>query len=102
MTTLLYFEFPSEGPFGEAASAAYADLAADISGEDGLIWKVWTEQPETATAGGVYLFENAEAAARYVHKHTARLAGFGITDITAKEFVVNEALSETTRAVLRR
>lgn len=77
-------------------------LAADISAEGGLLWKVWTEQPEASTAGGVYLFEDAESAARYVEKHRARLAGFGITDITAKEFVVNEALSVTTRAVLRR
>ena len=102
MTTLLYFEFPSDGPYGQEAAAAYADLAADISVEDGLVWKVWTEQPETSTAGGVYLFEDAGSAARYVEKHTARLAGFGITGITAKEFTVNEALSDTTRAVLRR
>ncbi|MFK5636173.1 MULTISPECIES: monooxygenase [unclassified Ornithinimicrobium] len=102
MNTLLYFEFPSDGPYGQEAAVAYADLAADISVEDGLIWKVWTEQPETSTAGGVYLFEDPESAARYVEKHTARLAGFGITDITAKEFAVNEPLSETTRAALRR
>lgn len=102
MTTLLYFEFPSAGPFGPDASVAYADLAADISTEEGLIWKVWTEQEGTSTAGGVYLFEDAESAARYVAKHTERLAGFGITDITAKEFAVNDELSKTTRAVLRR
>lgn len=102
MSTLLYFEFPSDGPFGAEAAAAYADLAADISAEDGLVWKVWTEQPETSTAGGVYLFEDAGSAARYVAKHTERLAGFGITDITAKELTVNEDLSDTTRAVLRR
>jgi hypothetical protein len=102
MSTLLYFEFPSDGPFGQDAAAAYADLAADISAQDGLVWKVWTERPETSTAGGVYLFEDAESAARYVEKHTARLAGFGITDITAQEFAVNEQLSTTTRAVLGR
>ncbi|WP_122261632.1 monooxygenase [Ornithinimicrobium cerasi] len=102
MSTLLYFEFPSEGPFGQESAAAYAALAQDISVEDGLIWKVWTEHPETSTAGGVYLFEDAGSAARYVEKHTERLAGFGITDIVAKEFTVNEELSATTRAVLRR
>ena len=53
-------------------------------------------------AGGVYLFEDADSAAHYVEKHTERLAGFGITDITAKEFTVNEELSKTTRAVLQR
>lgn len=102
MTTLLYFEFPSDGPFGQEAATAYASLAADISTEEGLVWKVWTEQPETSRAGGVYLFEDAESATRYVEKHTERLAGFGITDITATEFTVNEDLSDTTRAVLRR
>ena len=102
MTTLLYFEFPSAGPFGQDASTAYADLAADISTEEGLIWKVWTEQPETSTAGGVYLFKDADSAARYVETHTQRLASFGITDITAKQFAVNEELSDTTQAVLRR
>ena len=102
MSTLLYFEFPSDGPFGPEAAAAYADLAADIADQEGLIWKVWTERPQTSTAGGVYLFEDADSAARYVEKHTERLAGFGITDITAQEFTVNEQLSTTTRAVLSR
>lgn len=101
MPRLLYFEFPSDGPYGAEAATAYADLAADITAEDGLLWKVWTENPDTATAGGVYLFADAGSASRYVAKHTERLAGFGITDITAKEFEVNEALSEITRATLQ-
>lgn len=102
MTRLVYFEFPSSGPFGEQAAAAYGDLAADISADEGLVWKVWTENPEAGTAGGVYLFEDAESAERYITKHTARLAGFGITDIIVKEFDVNRELSDTTHAPLRR
>lgn len=35
-----------------------------------------------------------------LEKHTKRLAGLGLTDITAKKFAVNEELSETTQAVL--
>ncbi len=98
---LLYFEFPSDGPYGDDAAGAYADLAADIAAEPGLLWKVWTEDPATATAGGVYLFIDEESATRYVEKHTRRLAGFGITGITAKAFTVNRPLSEVTHADLR-
>ncbi|AGF71368.1 monooxygenase [Corynebacterium halotolerans] len=102
MAQLLFFEFPFTGPFGAEAETAYAGLATDIAGENGLIWKVWTEAPERGVAGGVYLFEDAESAAAYVDKHTGRLAGFGITDITAKSYEVNEKLSLTDHAVLRR
>lgn len=102
MAQLLFFEFPSDGPFGAEAEAAYADLAADIAEERGLIWKVWTEAPERKVAGGVYLFEDKSSANAYVEKHTGRLAGFGITGITAKSFQVNEKLSLTDHAVLQR
>lgn len=100
MTTLLYVEFSSDGPFGTDAATAYADLAADIAAQEGLIWKVWTESPEDRKAGGAYLFADEESATRYVKKHTARLGSFGITDATMKMFQVNRELSETTRAVL--
>lgn len=100
MAYLLYIEFPSEGPFGSEAATAYADLAADIAAEDSLIWKLWTENAETATAGGVYLFTAEASADRYLAKHTKRLAGFGITEVTAKGFDVNLELSTTTRAYL--
>lgn len=102
MAQLLVFEFPSTGPFGTEAEAAYADLAADIAGQEGLIWKVWTEDPQRQVAGGVYLFTDAASAAAYVEKHTARLAGFGITDITATSYQVNEGLSRIDHAVLER
>lgn len=102
MAQLLVFEFPSTGPFGTAAEEAYADLAADIASEKGLIWKVWTEAPERNVAGGVYLFADADSANAYVEKHTERLAGFGITDITATSYQVNEQLSLTDHAVLGR
>lgn len=102
MTKLLVFEFPSTGPLGADAEAAYAELAADIAGQDGLIWKVWTEDPQREVAGGVYLFADEASAQAYVEKHTARLAGFGITDITATSYEVNEGLSRIDHAVLER
>jgi hypothetical protein len=102
MAQLLVFEFPSTGPFGAEAETAYADLATDIAEEEGLIWKAWTEDPQRQVAGGVYLFADAATAAVYVEKHTARLAGFGITDITATSYEVNEGLSRMNHCVLER
>ena len=51
MATLLVFEFPMEGPWGDEMAAAFSGLAEDIAGETGLIWKVWTEAPERKTGG---------------------------------------------------
>lgn len=97
MTTLLVFEFPFTGPWGEEMAGALRGLAEDIAGEPGLIWKVWTEAPERSAAGGIYLFDNAEAARAYTAKHSARLQQFGISGIDVREFSVNEPLSLVTR-----
>lgn len=97
MATLLVFEFPSDGPYGDVAAEAYRELAEHIATEEGLRWKVWTENPSKKVAGGVYLFENEADAKRYTAFHTERLAGFGITDIDARSYDVNEALTAITR-----
>ena len=102
MPRLVYFEFPSPGPYAEDAASSYDELAADIATEDGLIWKVWTEEPEAAIAGGVYLFIDEDAASRYIRKHTQRLESFGITQIKTRSFDVNEPLSRITHATLAR
>ncbi len=98
--TLLQFDFPYDGPFGAAMTAAFDGLARDIAAEDGLIWKIWTENAATRRAGGVYLFRDADAAERYRAKHAARLAAFGVTGIVAHAFDVNGPLSAITRAPL--
>lgn len=97
MATLLVFEFPFSGPWGEEMANALHELAVDIAGEPGLIWKVWTEAPERGVAGGVYLFETEEASRTYMAKHSARLAQFGIKDIDVRSFAVNDTLSALTR-----
>ena len=98
--TLVQFDFPYAGPWGDEMTAAMGDLAQDIAGETGLVWKIWTENQETGRAGGIYVFETPEAAAAYTEKHSARLAAFGITGINAQSFGVNDALSAITRAPL--
>jgi hypothetical protein len=72
-------------------------LARSIAEEPGFLWKIWTENEATGEAGGIYAFADAGSAAAYVEKHSARLAGFGITGIRAKVFDVNPALSAITR-----
>ncbi|MFT3889630.1 MAG: monooxygenase [Arachnia sp.] len=99
MATILVFEFPSDGPFGTDAVAAYQGLAEHIAQEHGLVWKVWTEDAGRKVAGGVYLFDNAADAKRYTAFHTERLASFGITQIDARSFDVNDGLSAITRGL---
>ncbi len=97
---LVQFDFPFSGPFGAEMSAAMADLAQSIATEPGLLWKIWTENPETGEAGGVYLFADPASADAYIAKHTARLQAFGVSGIRARSFAVNEALSRIDRAPL--
>lgn len=98
MITYLQFEFPYDGPWGEAMAVHLDGLAHQIAAEDGLTWKIWTENPEAGRAGGIYQFRDEAAAERYRRKYVARLTGIGITDINTRCFEVNTALSRITRA----
>ena len=42
MPVLLQFDFPFEGPFGDAMAQALDGLARSIAAEPGLLWKIWT------------------------------------------------------------
>ena len=100
MSILLQVDFPYSGPWGDAMSEAMRDLAESIAKEPGLIWKIWTENPLTREAGGIYLFADRASAEAYLAMHTARLKSFGITPVNGKIFAVNEALSAIDRAPL--
>jgi hypothetical protein len=100
MATLVQFDFPMEGPWGEEMAAAFGDLARLIEATPGLRWKLWTENAGTQEAGGIYLFDDDASAAAYVVEHTARLEGFGVTGIRARTFHVNEPLSAITHGPL--
>jgi hypothetical protein len=97
VTTILQFDFPFEGPWGQEMAAALGGLAQDIAAEEGLLWKVWTENRDERRAGGIYLFRDADAAERYRSKHAARLEAFGIGGIAARRFDANAELSAITR-----
>ncbi|MBS0544336.1 MAG: monooxygenase [Proteobacteria bacterium] len=98
--TLLQIDFPFDGPWGEDMAAAMEALARDIAATPGLKWKIWTESRDKRRAGGIYLFEDAAAAARYRDIHVPRLESFGVRDIRALEFDVNETLGRIDRAPL--
>ena len=98
MLTALLFRFPFPGPWGKELTEAAKELARDIAGEHGLVWKIWLENRETGHAGGIYLFEDAASAERYRDKHERRLLAMGHTQITAHAFSVNSELSLGTMA----
>jgi len=94
---LLQIDFPFSGPWGAAMDEALRPLAEDIAGEPGLIWKIWTADEAGSTAGGIYLFADQTSLDRYLVKHLARLASFGITETRAKCFDASETLTRITR-----
>lgn len=97
MKTLLQIVFPFDGPFGHDMTEAMKDLAESIAHEPGLVWKVWTENADNREAGGIYLFEDETSALTYLDMHTRRLKEFGVPEVNAKVFTVNEALSTIDR-----
>ena len=97
MPVLLQIDFPFSGPYGAELAAAMNDLATSISREPGLLWKIWTENPQTREAGGIYLFQDRTSAEAYCTMHTERLRSFGITQARSRLFEVNAPLSKITR-----
>ncbi len=91
---LLQVDFPTSGPFKEAMSESYRELAEHIAKEEGLIWKIWTENQSENRAGGWYAFRDLENLQRYQAMHTKRLESFGVKDIRAVVLEANLPLSE--------
>ena len=86
-------DFPMEGPFKEEMTVAMKELAESIAEEEGLLWKIWTENEEKKRAGGWYAFKNESSLIRYRDMHVRRLASFGIEDIAQQIFDANVPLS---------
>ncbi|WP_414051453.1 monooxygenase [Macrococcus animalis] len=94
MAVILQVTFPYEGPFGDEMTNGFTELAQSINNEPGFKWKIWTEDAEANVAGGIYMFDSKENAAKYLNMHTERLASFGITGVEGKILNVNDALSK--------
>ncbi len=93
MKKLLQIDFPYSGPFDEQMTQALTEIAESINQEAGLIWKIWTENAEQQTGGGIYLFEDEGSAKAYLAMHSARLQQMGIQDIRGRIFDINPELS---------
>ncbi|MFV9473169.1 monooxygenase [Advenella sp. RU8] len=100
MAIILQVDFPFDGPWGQEMAAGMKELAESIGKEPGLLWKIWTENPQAKEAGGIYLFSNKVDAQAYLEMHSARLKAFGVSKVNGKLFEVNEELSAIDRAPL--
>lgn len=98
MAFILQVDFPFAGPWGDEMAEALAPLAGSIALEPGLLWKIWTEDEASGTAGGVYLFETREQAQAYLAMHARRLEDFGVSGVRARIFSTNSRLDALTRA----
>ncbi len=101
MAYVLQVDFKMDGPFGDEMAVGFSDLAKSINEEEGFLWKIWTESPETNEAGGIYIFETKETAEKYMDMHSKRLAGFGINNVNAKIFAINSKLTEITKGPIK-
>lgn len=100
MSYILQVDFPFEGPWESAMTAAMQELANSINEEPGFVWKIWTENKQDNQAGGIYLFDSRYNAQKYLEKHSARLQQAGVRDIRGRIFAINEELSVLNRAPL--
>lgn len=94
MSVIMYVDFPHNGPFGGELGEQLKELAMSINEESGLIWKIWTENENDQTAGGVYMFDSEQNARNYLDMYTKRLKQWGYTDIRGRIFDINVTLSQ--------
>ena len=94
---VLQMDYPFSGPWGSEMAEAYSHLARTIADVPGLICKVWTENPATGEAGGIYLFEDEASLDSYLAGKIDRLKVSGIEGIRVRKFDVNERLTQITR-----
>lgn len=76
--------------------------AEAIAAIPGLVWKVWLLNEAGREAGGIYLFESREAAQAFVDSDDIKSFASHptITNLNAKMFEPDEALSKITRGPL--
>lgn len=82
--------------------ASWLGFAQPISETPGLVWKVWLMNEERKEAGGIYLFESADALRTYVDGPAvaALKSSPVISNISAKTFDIMSEHSAVTRAPL--
>ncbi|MCU0507326.1 MAG: YdhR family protein [Anaerolineae bacterium] len=88
------FNFASTRSEYEAACAASAPQFAAMPG---LNWKIWLMNEADREAGGLYLFDDAEAAQGFAQQVAGMLAEFGFANVSIKLFEPIETLTAITR-----
>jgi len=95
---IVQFDFPFFGPWGEELAQIAQPVAEYIAQAYGLIWKIWTENPQTQRVGGIYLFTDNASAQHFAENHQIILHKMGITqDIVCRISSINQQLSQLTR-----
>lgn len=81
--------------------AVCAEVAKGLAEVPGLKWKAWLINEERREAGGIYLFENGNSAARYVNGPIVEALKDkpGIKRVEIKLFDLLEGPSRLTRFV---
>ena len=97
---LLQMDYTFGGPWGEEMAEELSALAGRIAEVPGLVCKVWTENREAGEAGGIYLFEDEASLDAYLGPKLERMRAFGIENIRARKFDINEPLTRITRGRL--
>ena len=87
---------------GADLEATWLDFAHPIAETPGLVWKVWLINDQAKEAGGIYLFESADALGTYVNGPAvaALKASPLVSNISAKTFDIMSEHSAITRAPL--
>jgi hypothetical protein len=94
---VLQMDYPFSGPWGSEMAEEYSDLARRIADVPGLVCKVWTENPGTGEAGGIYLFEDEASLDSYLAGKIERMKASGVEGVRVRKFDVNEQLTQITR-----
>ena len=78
------------------------DVAPAFAAVPGLVGKIWLKDSERGFYGGVYLFESADAFARYKESDLFKSVGShpNLVDVTAHDFSVLESATRVTNGLL--
>lgn len=101
--TLVQINFTTDIPRASYAEAV-APAAETIAAQPGLRWKTWIFNEQTQEAGGIYLFEDAEAAQAYIDGPiVAKLAANpDVRTLSIRTFEVLTGLTARTRGPVPR
>lgn len=91
------FDFEKNEPFEKTLERARA-----FDNLEGLVWKVWLRDRTTNRGGGIYLFENREAAQAWVDRFKDKPTQAWTANPVWEILEVEETLSKVTFATLAR